>query len=273
MLTSFHVYDCAVGWLKDRNVNWFNHGTRELKGFESEISIHESYDPLTTHPQREEGILFMAEEAIVFDDKPMTIREDILYSSRDRPSFSKPIRLDEVGFNKLIDAIVKSPPTIQPLKLTESADPYASYIDELTKLISVFTKVLPSSPRMLWVDDFPKNNHRELGLLIDVGLVVDLAISTEEALKLVAKEKYLFLISDMGRGDDPVAGLTLLRSMRGGGRLLPTWIYASPGAAAHFADDAIALGAILCTGGQLTLLDGINQVCKDIYERVPRTSD
>ena len=42
VLTSFAVYDCAVGWLRGGDVVWHHHGAVELRGFTEPVSIHEA---------------------------------------------------------------------------------------------------------------------------------------------------------------------------------------------------------------------------------------
>jgi class 3 adenylate cyclase len=44
ILTSFNIFDCAVGWLRDTDIRWHNHGVTELKGFDDPVSIHEAYE-------------------------------------------------------------------------------------------------------------------------------------------------------------------------------------------------------------------------------------
>jgi class 3 adenylate cyclase/CheY-like chemotaxis protein len=41
IFVSFPVYDCAVGWLRHKDVEWIHHPPAELKGFSLPISVHE----------------------------------------------------------------------------------------------------------------------------------------------------------------------------------------------------------------------------------------
>src|SRR5262249_22155926 len=69
--------------------------------------------------------------------------------------------------------------------------------------------------RVLWVDDDPGNNDAERNALAEIGIRVDIAISTTDALKRIEtlrshKRTYDLVISDMGRGFfHPHAGLDL----------------------------------------------------------------
>lgn len=71
-------------------------------------------------------------------------------------------------------------------------------------------------PHVLWVDDHPRNNRFETEALRALGFVVTPVTSTQEALDELRGSPgyYDLVISDMGRGDDPRAGYTLLSRMR-----------------------------------------------------------
>ena len=76
----------------------------------------------------------------------------------------------------------------------------------------------PRKRRLLWVDDNPKNNSFLLQKLDERGFSVDLALSTDEGIKMFAGNSYLLVVSDMGRSEsdkyNPTAGLSLLRELR-----------------------------------------------------------
>ena len=93
-----------------------------------------------------------------------------------------------------------------------------------------------SKATALWVDDRPDNNIYERQALKALGLSFVLATSTEEALDLVAKQKFDVIISDMGRPPDPRAGYTLLDQLRGSGNRTPLVFYAGSNALEHKAE-------------------------------------
>lgn len=99
---------------------------------------------------------------------------------------------------------------------------------------------------VLWVDDTPSNNHYESEALRALGLAIDTATSTDEAMQLIERNHYDLVISDMGRPGDSRAGLTLLEILRNSGDTTPYVIYASTRALA-LRDEAIRIGAIDCT--------------------------
>jgi CheY-like chemotaxis protein len=67
---------------------------------------------------------------------------------------------------------------------------------------------------ILWVDDHPENNLNERRMFRKLKSQIDLADSTEEALKMLGIARYNLVISDMARGDDDTAGLKFLKKFR-----------------------------------------------------------
>lgn len=101
--------------------------------------------------------------------------------------------------------------------------------------------------RILWVDDRPTNNVRERQAFEALGIRVDLALNTKEALSLLAPPcPFDLVISDMGRPPDSSAGYTLLDALRKDHNPVPFVIYASSNAPEHKLE-AKNRGAIDCT--------------------------
>jgi hypothetical protein len=68
--------------------------------------------------------------------------------------------------------------------------------------------------RILWVDDDPRNNEREIRILRDLDVEVDMAISNTQAVDLATRrgEDFDLILSDIDRGPEgPKAGLALPR--------------------------------------------------------------
>ena len=86
---------------------------------------------------------------------------------------------------------------------------------------------------ILWVDDRPNNNIYEREVLETLGFKFDLALSTNEALKLLKKNKYAVIISDMGRVEGPQEGYTLLKKVRQFDKETPFIIYAGSNLLEH----------------------------------------
>ncbi|WP_051012928.1 winged helix-turn-helix domain-containing protein [Gallaecimonas xiamenensis] len=79
--------------------------------------------------------------------------------------------------------------------------------------------------RILWVDDHPENNTTERRYLQAKGIGTYTARSTEEALTILAMHNHDAVITDMGRGDDVLAGMRLVEAMRERGDKTPVFVY------------------------------------------------
>ncbi|MGH3913569.1 MAG: hypothetical protein ACRDTC_09175 [Pseudonocardiaceae bacterium] len=117
----------------------------------------------------------------------------------------------------------------------------ASEIDIQAVVASVqeatLTSTDPSRPswrnHILWVDDRPHNNINERQAFEAMGLSFTLAHSTDEALKEVAGQSFVAIISDMSRREGPKEGYALLDSLRGQGNQTPFFIYAGSSSQEH----------------------------------------
>jgi DNA-binding response OmpR family regulator len=78
---------------------------------------------------------------------------------------------------------------------------------------------------ILWVDDHPSNNELEIAAFKQHRIAVHLAESTEDALKLLAMNRYPLVISDLGRGEDRLAGLNMIGALKQRGIRVPVVIY------------------------------------------------
>lgn len=86
---------------------------------------------------------------------------------------------------------------------------------------------------ILWVDDRPENNVYERQAFEAVGLKFSLALSTNDALAAIERQKFAAVISDMGRKEGPREGYVLLDAMRNDGNQTPVFFYASSNASEH----------------------------------------
>jgi CheY-like chemotaxis protein len=68
--------------------------------------------------------------------------------------------------------------------------------------------------RVLWVDDHPDNNTFETEALQALGIEVEFATSTSQALRRLQGNEYDAIISDMARPEDDRAGYSLLATLR-----------------------------------------------------------
>ncbi|MCG7539759.1 response regulator [Pseudoalteromonas sp. OF7H-1] len=109
-------------------------------------------------------------------------------------------------------------------------------LDEIVELVSN-TKQKHSTEkwknRVLWVDDRPDNNIHERQAFEAQGLEFTLALSTDEALSILNREKFAVIISDMGRKEGPQEGYVLLDALRKNGNSTPFVIYAASNLPEH----------------------------------------
>jgi DNA-binding response OmpR family regulator len=78
---------------------------------------------------------------------------------------------------------------------------------------------------ILWVDDHPSNNANEVEELRRRRVAVHLTESTGDALKLLGINHYRLVVSDLGRGEDRLAGLKMIAAMKQRGMTVPVIIY------------------------------------------------
>lgn len=81
--------------------------------------------------------------------------------------------------------------------------------------------------RILWVDDKPEGNAREIEALDLAGLTVDTVRSNEEAARRVSGREYDLVVSDIGRAgrESPTAGLELPKELMPDRNRVPPIIY------------------------------------------------
>ena len=93
--------------------------------------------------------------------------------------------------------------------------------------------------KILWVDDRPSNNVFERQAMETMGLEFTLALSTKEALDILANSKFAAIISDMGRVEGPREGYVLLEAVRAADKTTPFFIYAGSRSAEHRREAAL----------------------------------
>jgi CheY-like chemotaxis protein len=119
--------------------------------------------------------------------------------------------------------------------------------------------------RILWVDDRPDNNSYERRALEAMGLTFRLALSTQEALAVLAKERFAAIISDMGRKEGAREGYVLLEAVRSKDSRTPFFIYAGSNAPEH-KREAAQRGAQGSTNQPQELFDMVVEALSGISE-------
>lgn len=103
--------------------------------------------------------------------------------------------------------------------------------------------------RILWVDDYPSNNEAVINLFEDRGIQFDIAITTRQGIELFKRESYDLIITDMGRGNESDAGISLIRELRHLECQVPIVVFASSRAIQRYGSEAWRLGAYEVTNG------------------------
>ncbi len=112
-------------------------------------------------------------------------------------------------------------------------DEVTDFANQIVTAKTLFETSSETPNTILWVDDRPENNIHERNALELIGFSFDLALTTKEALKLLAKKKYVAIISDMGRVEGPQEGYVLLKEVRKTNTTIPYFIYAGSNLPEH----------------------------------------
>jgi CheY-like chemotaxis protein len=123
-----------------------------------------------------------------------------------------------------------------------------------SSVASTLSLAFAKNPRVLWVDDHPRNNSEERSALRAFGARFRLATSTEQALQILERSQFAVVVSDMARGEDKTAGYSLLYAMRSQGNRTPFIIYAASMNALHIPDVQLR-GAQACTSERQHLIE------------------
>lgn len=135
-------------------------------------------------------------------------------------------------------------------------------IDEFPRDNNIIRKAKVKRNRILWVDDYPINNESVVNLFEDKDIQFDIALTTKQGLELYKNELYDLIITDMGRGDESDAGLSLLKELKLLHCKTPIIVYASRRAIERYGEESLRLGAYKVTNG----IGNIISVISDILE-------
>ena len=121
-------------------------------------------------------------------------------------------------------------PQVEPVPQTVARTPL-DIVDSISNVGAIVNeRSLPKFARgsILWVDDRPSNNAYLIAAFRELGMRVDTALSTDEAMRyLRSGSSYDAIITDMGRPPDARAGYTLLKELREQKSDVPVIIFAS----------------------------------------------
>lgn len=212
-------------------------------------------------------MLLQEEQKVPFDVNDFGI---IFY--RDAIGLEQRIKKDiENYLSKLNDSVCDSP-VISILgnavynnvdkKLDEMQQLIWRLIDEIPRDNKIPRKNTKKRNRILWVDDYPINNESVISLFQDKDIHFDIALTTKHGLELYNKESYDLIITDMGRGNEEDAGLSLLKELKLLHCQIPIVVYASHKAIHKYGESALQLGAYKVTNG----IGNIISLITDILE-------
>lgn len=143
---------------------------------------------------------------------------------------------------------------VASLATAAAKNPASSAESDISHIVEIVQAAAPQRTgagdgwrnHVLWVDDRPENNVHERRAFEAVGLKFSLALSTNEALEAMKRQRFATVISDMGRKEGPREGYVLLDAMRANGNQTPLFFYAASNAPEHKKETA-AHGGQGCT--------------------------
>lgn len=147
-------------------------------------------------------------------------------------------------------------------KLEEMQQLFWRLIDELSSDNTIIGKVTVKRNRILWVDDYPINNKSVVNLFEDKNIRFDIALTTKQALELYKSELYDLIITDMRRGDESDAGLSLLKELRLLHCQTPIIVYTRRRAIDKYGDESLRLGAYKVTNEIGNIISAISNILK-----------
>ena len=186
-----------------------------------------------------------------------------LVSSHSGKLFSPADFKDERNYVEMQLAAVASLAAATAKGTGPSADDAESNLTRVVELVQAATpqKGAPAGGwrnHVLWVDDRPENNVYERRAFEAVGLKFSLALSTNEALDVMRRQKFAAVISDMGRKEGPREGYVLLDAMRKNGNETPLFFYASSNAPEH-KKETVERGGQGCTNNAQELFQMVTK--------------
>lgn len=122
---------------------------------------------------------------------------------------------------------------------------------------------------ILWVDDHPSNNRGHVAEFKRNRIAVHLAETTDDAMKLLAMNHYDLVVSDLGRGEDRLAGLKMTKALRQRGDTVPVVIYTLR---PKDADGQRAQREMVAEAGASGLAVTPEEIRADVFRRLAPTS-
>ena len=152
-------------------------------------------------------------------------------------------------------------PASQKNKLDEMYELVLKIANEKSELQD--TKIRASKTlhnRVLWVDDYPSNNSQIIELFERHSVRFDIALNTASGLESLKDNDYDLIITDMGRGAKPDAGIELIQEVAKIDKAIPIIVFASVQAIQRYGQLAQELGAVAVTNGAGNIISLISRI-------------
>ena len=142
------------------------------------------------------------------------------------------------------------------LKFTEKSK--QKKLESVSQRLTVLREQLnwQNAGRILWVDDNPSNNLALMRQFENFGLSIDIAKNTNDATTLFKSNRYLLIISDMGRAEGNREGYVLLSKIRNQDNYIPFFIFSSSDNPEHHLE-AIKSGGNGSTNSSMRLTEWV----------------
>jgi len=171
----------------------------------------------------------------VYDDSGKVVRDTCVLSVSVAKPTAAGLYLTGAGeaFRKTLGGKIKLSGAELFLALANSLKnrvPDVSPDSVLSKFPGVYRRACAVQPliagkRLLWIDDHPSNNFYERLALAQMGISVDIATSSREALASLQQLPADLILSDIARGTDLDAGVRFLSALRSSGIDTPIVFY------------------------------------------------
>ena len=188
-------------------------------------------------------------------------------------SFIHKIAVDQPTDSPAIEFLGSQTRSEYQQRIEDMETSYRSKLDKIVQLLQDLQKdrVITEEPKekkpklfkrkILWVDDYPSNNDAIIDLYRQQGIEFDLALNTAHALDYLAKGEYDLVISDIGRGSEPDAGVRMIREInRHLGSPPPILIFSSLQAVERFGKSAKKEGASVVTASTRDLVQKMTEM-------------
>jgi class 3 adenylate cyclase len=255
ILSSFNIYDCAVGWLRGDSVAWAGHGLASLKGFKEPVAIHEVYDPRESKPQSSAHF-----------SRPEPTR--ILFS-RSAVRTTKPLPLGAQGWKAALLALKSDLVRLHELWDTDTTHQVDSYTKRIATAIERLQPWAPPELSILWIGESLRSGAMVRSLLQVSGLQVLGVRIADEAFELSQRSPFLLFVHEVTSDADLMEALRFAKWQRANPSGGPVLFLSCIDVEGEHEELSLVSGAALCTAGSVTLLDGIAQVIERLRDKLP----